>query len=80
MAKKVYVVVTTVNDGERDLFADVVLVTENEVTAQDVQQALKEFIISGETKGLIKHNINPENLSTPISGWAYFTKEIDGSF
>jgi histidinol dehydrogenase len=80
MAKKVYVVVTTDNDGERDLFADVVLITEDEKKAQEVEQALKDYIISGKTDGLIKHNITPENLSTPIGGWAYFTRELDGSF
>lgn len=80
MGKKVYVVVTTINEDERDLFCDVVLVTEDEAKAQEVQQALKEYVISGKTTGLIKNNICPENLSIPIGGWAYFTKEIDGSF
>ena len=41
MGTNVHVVVTTVNDGERDLFADVVLVTDDEALAELTYNKLK---------------------------------------
>ena len=40
MKTTVYVVVTTINDGERDLFGDVVLVTKNENEARKFKTKL----------------------------------------
>lgn len=80
MAKKVYVVVTTDNDGERDLFADVVKITKSEKIAQGLEKALKAYVISGKKSGLKKYGVDPDNLSKPIGGWAYFTRELEGSF
>ena len=41
-AKKVHVVVTTVNDGERDLFSDVVLITKDKKKADLLVERLQK--------------------------------------
>jgi len=82
---KLYVVVTTDNDGERDLFADVVLITRDKAKAEKVEEALKGWLIGGTAKdkdraALKKLGVDVTHLSTPICGWATIVKEIDGSF
>jgi len=44
--KTVHVVVTTVNDGEQDVFPDVVLITEDENKALKLTEELKNRTVS----------------------------------
>jgi hypothetical protein len=62
--KTVHVVVTTVNDGERDLFSDIVLITEDKDKAEDLVKALK------------KHTAGLEWLGEYDSA-ASFTRDLD---
>jgi hypothetical protein len=82
LGNKLYVVVTTDHsDPERTLFCDVVLLTRDKAKAARVEKLLKGYVIGGKNKAaLAKLNINVEALSTPIGGWATFTRIIDGSF
>jgi len=83
--KTVYVVVTIVNDGERDLFPDVVLITKNELKAARVCRALINHAASGKdtevktAKALKRVGVDCTILSDYTNA-AYFTREIDGSF
>lgn len=62
--KTVHVVVTTVSDGERELFSDVVLITEDKEKAEKLTEDLKE------------HKVSLEWLATYESA-ATFTRIID---
>jgi len=87
LGNKMHVVATTDNDGERDVFTDVVLITRSKAKAAKVEKLLKTYILTGDKKvrskaivSLAKLNIDVTHLSTPIGGWATFTRIIDGSF
>jgi hypothetical protein len=73
--QKVYVVVTTISDGERENFADVVLISTTEQKAQECVGAL----INRDAPALTRLGINTDNLAEYESA-SYFTREIDGTF
>jgi hypothetical protein len=64
----VYVVVTIVNDGERDLFSDVVLITTDKKHAQDVTELLVQH---KPVRGLKK------SLLSPFDSAAVFTRPLN---
>jgi hypothetical protein len=64
----VYVVVTIVNDGERDLFSDVVFITTDKKHAQDVASLLTQH---KPIRGLKK------SLLTPYDSAAVFTRPLN---
>lgn len=64
--RAVWIVVTTVNDGERDTFADVVLVTRDKTKAEKLVAKLK------------KHKVKLDWLSEYDSA-AFFSRTIDSN-
>lgn len=64
----VYIVVTIVNDGERDLFSDIVLITTDKKHAQDVTSLLVQH---KPVRGLKK------SLLSPFDSAAVFTRPLN---
>jgi hypothetical protein len=62
----VYVVVTTINDGEDDNFRDVVLVTKSEIKAKNLVKKLQS---GKKVKGL--------DILMEYDGATYFERKID---
>lgn len=64
----VYVVVTIVNDGERDLFSDIVLITTDKKHAQDVAKLLTEHKpVRGINKSLLSPYDSAAVFSRPLN-------------
>jgi len=84
--KSVYVVVTTINDGERELYADIVLITSDKTKAASVNMSLYRLktstdkeIVAQVQRTLQRQGIDYTHLSY-YDNVAFYPRIIDGNF